>query len=88
MGDYQTFVQMAYCVRVSGGRLSDIGAVVVLRAGRKVGRMGLSRRLRTARGSEDVRNEALVQYAYCARASGWKHRATTRYLYSSYSREI
>ena len=28
---FGTLVQFAFCVRVSGGRLSDIGAVVALR---------------------------------------------------------
>ena len=31
VGDYQTFAQIAYCVRASGGRLSDLRAVCVLR---------------------------------------------------------
>ena len=88
MGDYQTFVQFAYCVRVSGGRLSDIGAVVVLRAGLKIGGIRPSCRWRTALGPLVADYRTFVQIAYCVIASGWKHRATTRYLYSSYSREI
>lgn len=36
----------------------------------KIGRMGLSRRLRTALGSLVADYRTLVQYGYCARASG------------------
>ena len=69
VGCYSTFAQIAYCAIVSGGRLSDFRADDLLRYGRKMGGMRLWCRLRTALGSEDWRNEALVQIAYCVMVS-------------------
>ena len=48
---YSTFAQFAFCVRVSGGRLSDIGAVWLLRQGLWLVIIGLSCSMVSARVS-------------------------------------
>ena len=60
-------MQYAFCARVSGGRLSDFRAVVVLRACLKTGVARPSCRWRTALLSDDQRNSTFAQMTFCVR---------------------
>ena len=64
---FGTLVQYGFCVKVSGGRLSDIVAVVVLRACLKTSGIRPSCRLRTARGPLVGDYRTFTQLAFCAR---------------------
>ena len=67
----ETRAQIAYCVMVSCGRLSDFRAVVVLRYGLWLVVIGLSRRLCSALWSLVVDYRTFVQMTYCVRVSSW-----------------